>query len=134
VDIETAISPLGAVPAEVRHHSDVRFWLAALVAVALVPAALAATHPSVRLISASPARVAGSGFHPRERVLVTVGAGADALRGTVRSSARGAFVVRFAKPVPRSACGQLVVSAVGARGDRAAWKSPPPSCGAELQP
>lgn len=104
-----------------------------LVAVA-VPLARAAGRPVVRLVHVSPATVSGTGFHPRERILVTVGSGRTAMRRRVVSTARGGFVARFAKPLRKTACDQVFVTAVGARGDRAAWKSPPPVCGAELAP
>ena len=111
-----------------------RVLLAVLAAAALAPLAVASTQPSVRLARPAPAQVAGRGFHPRERVRVTVGTGTAALRKTVSTTARGAFVARFTTAAPRPRCGSYVVTAVGARGDRAAWKSPPEVCGTELQP
>jgi hypothetical protein len=111
-----------------------RFLAVALVAAAVSPAALAVTRPSLRLVTPTPATVAGAGFHPHERVAVTVGTGASALRRSVLANARGAFVLRFIKAAPRTACGVMVVQAVGARGDRAGWKSPPRTCGTQLQP
>ena len=50
------------------------------------------------------------------------------------TSARGAFVARFAKSVSASGCRQIAIVAVGAMGDRAAWKSPPKACGPPPQP
>jgi hypothetical protein len=111
-----------------------RLLAAILVAAVAAPAALAVDRPSLRLLVPAPATVVGAGFHPRERIAVTVGTGMEALRRTVLSTATGRFVVRFAKPAPRGSCGVLVVQAVGARGDRAGWKSPPQSCGTQLQP
>lgn len=110
-----------------------RVLLVALLAAALVPAALAAAGPQVRLVGRAPAAVAGVGFHPRERVAVTVAAGTVRLRKTVVSSARGGFLARFAQGLPVGTCAQLAVTAVGARGDRAAWKTPPQECGAPPQ-
>jgi hypothetical protein len=111
-----------------------RFLAATVVAAVVVPAALASTSPTLRLVIPTPATVVGAGFHPRERVAVTVGVGASALRRTVLANAHGGFVARFVKAAPRAACGVFVVHAVGARGDRAGWKSPPRSCGTQLQP
>jgi hypothetical protein len=111
-----------------------RVVLAALVAAALVPTALASVKPQVRLVAFSPARVAGSGFRARERVTVTVSSPSTRLRTTVRTSAGGSFLARFTRRARTSACNQVAVVAVGARGDRAAWKSPPQPCGAQVQP
>lgn len=108
--------------------------VAVLIAAAIAPYALAATRPSLRLLVPTPATVVGVGFHAHERVTVTVGSGPNALRRTVLTTARGGFVARFVRPAPRGACGVLVAQAVGARGDRAGWKSPPRSCGTQLQP
>lgn len=105
-----------------------------LAAALLVPAAVGSTAPRVRLLDASPAVVSGAGFHPRERVVVTVRAGTTRLSKAVETSARGAFVARFARTLHVPACGQLAVAARGALGDHAAWKSPLPDCGTSLQP
>lgn len=108
--------------------------LALVVAGAIVPAALASARPTVRLLVPSPATVSGKGFHPHERVVVTVRNGTKALHKRTRATMHGAFVARFAEAAPGGTCGQIVVTAVGARGDRAAWKSPPRVCGTSLQP
>ena len=106
----------------------------ALLLVAFVPAAHGAVHPQLRLLDFSPASVAGTGFRPRERVVVTVTGGLNRLRRSVVTSARGAFVARFATAIAAPSCGQLAIVAVGARGDRASWKSPPKSCGPPVAP
>jgi uncharacterized protein (DUF58 family) len=111
-----------------------RVLLGAALALVLVPAVLAATGPRVRLTDRSPATVAGTGFHTRERVVVTVTANRARMAKTVLTTAGGAFVARFAHDIALAPCGQLAVSAVGARGDRAAWKMPPEVCGAPPQP
>ena len=111
-----------------------RLIVAVLVLGALVPAAWAASRPQVRLVVGSPASVAGTGFRARERVVVKVTGGSDHLARAVMTSARGAFVARFAHPISATGCRQLVIAAVGAKGDRAAWKSPPRSCGPPPQP
>jgi hypothetical protein len=108
--------------------------LALLLAVALVPAALAAAKPSVRLLVPAPATVVGTGFHPHERVRVTVQNGPAALHKTVRTGALGQFKARFTVAAPGGTCGQMVVAAVGFQGDHAGWKSPPRMCGTQLQP
>jgi hypothetical protein len=113
---------------------SMKWLLVGLLAGVLAPAALAAAKPSVRLLVPAPATVVGQGFHPRERVLVTVQNGTAALHKTVRATLRGSFVARFAEAAPGGTCGQLVVTAVGARGDRAGWKSAPRVCGTEQQP
>ncbi len=82
----------------------------------------------------SPAKVAGAGFQARERVVVKVTGGSNHLALAVVTSARGAFVARFARPLAATGCRQLVIAAVGARGDQPAWKSPPKSCGPPPQP
>jgi hypothetical protein len=112
----------------------VRLILTALLLGALVPAALGATGPHVRLVAFSPASVSGTGFHPRERVAVRVTGRSNELARTVVTSAHGAFVARFSKGLSPVACGQLVIVAVGAKGDRAAWKSPLQPCGPPPQP
>jgi hypothetical protein len=112
----------------------VKLILAVLVLGAVVPAAWGASRPQVRLVAISPASVAGTGFQARERVAVKVTGGSNHLARMVVTSARGTFVARFARALSPTGCGQLVIAAVGARGDRAAWKSPPKSCGPPPQP
>lgn len=112
-----------------------RLLIAGLLAAAVAaPAALSAAAPHVRLVGRSPAAVAGVGFHPGERVAVTVADGTARLRTTVVANARGGFLARFARGLSGGACSQVVVTAVGASGDRAAWKTPPQVCGAPPQP
>jgi hypothetical protein len=106
--------------------------VAALLAV--VPAsAQAIRHGHVRLLGLSPAAVHGSGFYARERVTVTVRSGSTIMQASVMSTTGGAFTVRFKRTVP-AGCQGIAVSAVGARGDRADWKSPPRVCGTPLAP
>jgi len=100
----------------------------------LAPAAWGSSRPQVRLAAFSPARVAGTGFQARERVVVKVTGGPNQLARAVVTSARGAFVARFAAAIAATGCRQLVITAVGASGDRAAWKSLPKSCGPPPQP
>ena len=111
-----------------------RLILAVIVLGALVPAAWGSSRPQVRLTAFSPARVAGTGFQARERVVVKVTGGTNRLARAVVTSAHGAFVARFARPLAATGCRQLVIAAVGANGDHAAWKSPPKPCGPPPQP
>ena len=102
---------------------------------AVVPAsAQAIRHGHVRLTAMSPATVHGSGFYAKERVTVTVRGASTVLRKSVISTTGGAFTLRFGSPAPSGGCQGLAVSAVGARGDRADWKSAPPVCGTFLAP
>ena len=111
-----------------------RVILAALLVAAIAPAAWGAARPQVRLMGASPATVAGSGFQAQERVVVSVSTTSTHLSKTLLASERGAFVARFAKAVSATGCGRIAIVAVGAGGDRAAWKSAPQSCGTPQQP
>ena len=112
-----------------------RTLLASLLVCALLPALAAAAGPChVRVTSFSPAVVRGTGFVPRERVAVTVRAGATKLVAHVFASRSGAFIARFARDLPPGGCTGVAVAAVGAHGDRAAWKSTPASCGNQPAP
>jgi hypothetical protein len=108
-----------------------RSVLIAIAALLFVPAALAAGTPRVHLADRAPATVAGVGFRHAERVLVTVSNGKVKLSKRVLTNARGTFTARFAHVLPMAACGQIAITAVGARGDRAGWKTPPQVCGAQ---
>jgi hypothetical protein len=108
--------------------------IAALLLAILPASAQAIRRGHVRLTAASPATVHGSGFYARERVVVTVRGGSTVLRKAVISTAAGAFTVRFGRPAPAAGCRGLAVSAVGARGDRAGWKTAPAVCGTPLAP
>ena len=112
------------------HYVGMRTVLIAIVALLVVPAALAAGTPRVQLADRAPAVVAGTGFRHAERVLVTVSNGKIRLSKRVSTNARGTFTARFAHEVPMAACGQIAITAVGAHGDRAGWKTPPRVCGA----
>lgn len=97
-----------------------------LIAAVAVPAASAAGKPQVKLAANDPAVVRGTGFAAREQVTVTILAGAKRLTAKVTTTAAGVFVARWTQAAPAAAgCrGALAVTAVGARGDRAGWKSP----------
>ena len=112
-----------------------RVLLGASLALVLAPAALATTSvPRVRLVDRTPTTVAGTGFRVGERVVVTVNASPTHLSKTVITTARGDFLARFGRNLVVAHCGQVAITAVGARGDRAAWKTPPQVCGAPPQP
>jgi len=112
-----------------------RSILAAALLLVVVPAsAQALRHGHVRLTGMSPAVVRGTGFAPRERVVVTIRGGATVLRKSVISTAAGAFTARFGRAVPTVRCRGISISAVGAKGERADWKSAPPVCGTPLAP
>jgi membrane peptidoglycan carboxypeptidase len=111
-----------------------RVMMAALLAAAIVPAAWGAARPQVRLMAASPATVAGTGFQAGERVVVSVSTDSTHLSKALVVTEHGAFVAHFTKAVAASGCGRVAILAVGSAGDRAAWKSAPRSCGTPQQP
>jgi hypothetical protein len=107
---------------------------ASLIALVVSAAASASATAHVRLVSAAPIVIRGSGFQSHERVAVTVRSGATRLLLRVSSTSNGAFTARFVRRLRVAPCEGIAVSAVGALGDKAAWKSPPPACGTELAP
>jgi membrane peptidoglycan carboxypeptidase len=111
-----------------------RVLMTALLAAAIVPAAWGAARPQVRLMAASPATVAGTGFKAGERVVVSVSTDSTQLSKAIVVTEHGAFVAHFAKAVAASGCGRVAIVAVGSAGDRASWKSAPRSCGTPQQP
>lgn len=113
----------------------VRLLATVLVLSALLPAAaLAAGRSHVRVTGLAPLVVRGTGFQARERVVVTVRSGTHTLATQTTSTTTGAFTARFDEKLPARVCEGLAVTAVGARGDRAAWKAPPAVCGTLLGP
>jgi hypothetical protein len=102
-----------------------------LLAASLAPAALAGSGAHVRLAGSG---VVGSGFHARERVVVTVRTGARHWTKAVVTSARGAFTARFTLPIASAGCRGFSVVAVGSKGERVAWKSPPRPCANPIGP
>jgi hypothetical protein len=100
-------------------------------ALLLVPLASASGGPRIRLADRAPATVSGSGFHVTERIAVTVTNGKLVLSKRVYTNAHGVFTARFLRDIPMPACGQIAIRALGADGERAAWKTPPQVCGAE---
>lgn len=108
-----------------------RIVLLLVLAAVLVPAALAAPRAHVRLVGTG---VVGAGFHPRERVVVTLRTRSEHWTRSVVAGSTGGFVVRFAVPLSRGGCEGFSVLAVGAKGERAAWKSPPKPCANPIAP
>jgi hypothetical protein len=108
-----------------------RIVLLAVVAAALAPAALAAPPAHVRLGGSG---VVGTGFHAREHVVVTVRTSSARWTKTVVTSARGAFTARFVLPVGAAGCRGFAVLAVGAKGERVSWKTPPRPCANPIGP
>ena len=97
--------------------------------VSLLPASAGAESlagkPALRLVSASPLKIRGLRFVPKERVRVLV-VEADATK-RVSADAQGSFVATFHE-TSTDRCSALSVLAVGLRGSRAALKSPGPLC------
>jgi hypothetical protein len=101
---------------------------AAALALAATGSAGAAT-PSLRFLDLTPVKVRGTSFVPRERVKLTLRAGADKRTRTVRTTAAGTFVADFGRLRERDRCsGLLAVTAVGGRGDHAFYKLPAMAC------
>lgn len=73
-----------------------------------------------------PVALRGTGFKPRERVLVSVYAGVRATK-RVTAGARGRFVVRFPDLDP-SLCVGFSAVAVGSNGSQASFKRSPGMC------
>ena len=99
---------------------------AAVLAVATLASARAATRPALRLMDASPVAFRGVGFKPHERVRVSVYAGERATKRAV-AGVRGRFVVRFSNLDP-NACSGFSAIAVGNEGSRASFKRSPGMC------
>lgn len=74
--------------------------------------AAAERRAALEVTNVEPLSVAGRGFKVSERVRVS----ADSSRKSLRASARGRFLVRFADVDP---CNSVVVTAVGSKGSRA---------------
>lgn len=76
--------------------------------------------PALHVVRLRPLTVAGTGFRPRERIVLTLTGDAT---GTARGTAtvRGTFAVKFPKAL--TACSLYAVRARGARGSRAALRS-----------
>jgi hypothetical protein len=84
-----------------------------------------ATKPVLQLVQRAPLKVRGLHFKLRERVRLTASTTSGQAVATTRSNRFGRFVALFAGYSP-STCLRLVVTAVGARGDRAKLVVNPP--------
>ena len=104
--------------------------LAALAALALPPCAAAAAgaRPALRLVQAQPPIVSGSHFGRGERVKVTFDVGAARYVRLVRASRIGTFSASAASGSLDRCGDQLLVVAIGLRGDRASVKLQLPDC------
>jgi hypothetical protein len=99
-----------------------------LAAAVLVAApAWAVVGPKLALVERSPLVVRGSGFVPRERVVLR-GVG---LRLAVRTTVRGSFAAMVG---PRDRCTLGRIVAVGTTGDRVVLRLPPLECAPATAP
>jgi hypothetical protein len=111
-----------AVIKPVWRYLSVAVPFAALALVLVVSAQGRASSPHLRLLDASPVRIAGSGFAAGERVRVRARAGGAKRTRHVRANAHGRFRVRF-KHLAQDPCGEsLSVTARGSDGHRASLK------------
>lgn len=104
-----------------------RLALAVVLAAIVVPVAISAVKPHVRLADRSPLVVRGNAFRPHERVTVRVFAGKTIASRIVRATATGAFNAQFTMKV--GTCARVAIVAEGSLGSRASWKALPESCG-----
>ena len=95
---------------------------------ALAAPASASVGMRVWLPSENPIVVRGSGFAPKDRVLVKVAKAKLVLRKTVVASATGRFAVRWTRGLP-TACASTRVTAAGSSGRRATWLAVVDDCG-----
>jgi hypothetical protein len=103
--------------------------LTAALAAGPAAGASAGVQASVRFLDLVPVTVRGAHFAPSEQVRVTVWAGTSKHVRTVQASAAGGFTVGFGTLARADRCsGTVAISAVGVRGDRAAFKLPPMMC------
>ena len=100
------------------------------------PSSEAKQKARLQLLSLDPVKVGGQGFRMRERVKLTVVAGAQYRMRWVRANPAGRFVTQF-DTLQADRCSEGIgVNAVGARGSRAAIaaKRPQPDCPPALAP
>jgi len=85
----------------------------------------ATAKPRVWVTSKQPVVVRGTGFHPVERVGLTLTAKGLEKHRVLRVSRTGAFTARFTgTDLPAKGCLGLVVRAVGAAGSKATFRLP----------
>ena len=80
--------------------------------------------PRVWVADQSPIVVGASGFAPRDRVEVTLVTSGKHLVKTVRANQSGGLRAQWPGSISMDACHFVAVTAVGADGRRAAYKSP----------
>ena len=97
----------------------------ALTLAATVPAA---SRPSLVVTKFAPVTVAGAGFAPGERVVVTVVAGTKKHVRPVRAGTAGRFSARFEFGAALGCGPTLRVSALGSSGSKATAKLPQVRC------
>ena len=90
--------------------------LAALALIIGGSAPAGASTPRLRMLDASPVRLAGSGFSPRERVRVRVRTGGSKRTRRVRANSRGRFRVTFRHLAQDPCRDSLSATAVGSAG------------------
>jgi hypothetical protein len=98
--------------------------LAGVVLLAATTEGAGAARPSLVVTHFAPVTVAGAGFGPGERVVVTVVAGKSKHVRRVRAAASGRFRVRFDVRAALGCGPALAVSALGASGSTAAARLP----------
>jgi hypothetical protein len=108
----------------------------ALVALALVISASAATHHGTLGISATETGVSvtGRNFQPRERVVLKATIDSRTIKRTLRAGATGRFTTRLESD--DASCSQVSVTATGAKGTTASVRRVriPDACGMVVQP
>lgn len=87
-----------------------------------------AAAPKLRMLDASPLRLAGSGFSPGERVRVRARTGLAKRSRRVRADSDGRFRVRFARLAQDPCSGSLAATATGSDGHRASLKHAQRQC------
>ena|SRR5437763_14052396 len=98
-----------------------------VIAALLVSPLASAAGPKIWLVRDHPIKVAGKGFAPLEHVRILVASAKERYVLGATSSAAGAIVAQSTASF-RANCGSLVVTAIGAQGDRAVYKVPANDC------
>jgi hypothetical protein len=89
------------------------------------------SQPHLRLVSGTPLKARGTGFHARERIRTTARTSGQVRLRRVTTDARGAFTVSFGA-LSLDPCAGFTIVAVGARGDSADLKLPMRECAPRL--
>jgi hypothetical protein len=96
--------------------------LLALTATGVAVAAGEGTSAQLRIASKKPLVLRGEQFRANQKVALRVELGAKVYTRTLRTNAAGTFTARFESLVLDRCSRRLAVTAVGARGDRAAFE------------